>query len=94
MGCGVLTVAGHNAKHLTFTHSSTLQVSLGRLLGPGAMLGAGNLTMIKRVTSGAAILNTADRQGETRLYRNVVGAPETNEAGKRASGISGGLAEL
>lgn len=57
-------------------------------------MGAGNLTMIKRVTSGAAILNTADRQGETRLYRNMVGAPETNEAGKGASGISGGLAEL
>lgn len=50
-------------------------------------MGAGNFTMIKRVTSGAAILNTADRQGKTRLYRNVVGATETTEAGKRVSGV-------
>ena len=57
-------------------------------------MGAGTFTMIKRVTSGAAILNTADRQGKTRLYRNVVGATETTEAGKRVSGVSGSLAEL
>ena len=78
----------------SFIHSSILQVSLEHLLGPGAMLGAGNFTMIKRVTSGAAILNTADRQGKTRLYRNVVGATETTEAGTRVSGVSGSLAEL
>lgn len=81
--------AGHSAKHLTFIHSFSLE----RLLGPGAILGAGNFMMIKRVTSGAAILNTADRQGKTRLYRNVVGATETTEAGKRVSGVSGSLAE-
>ena len=57
-------------------------------------MGAGNVSMIKRVTSGAAIPNTADRQGKTRLCRDMVRATETDEAGKRVSGISGGLAEL
>ena len=64
----------------SFIHPSLLQVLIVHFLVPGAKLGAGNITMIKRDKSGGAILNRVDRQAKARMRWEVwLRATETNE---------------